>query len=428
MELKPRQRLGKYRVVRKLAVGGFAIVYEALDTVEGIRVALKLPRTELVDKACMATFKQEVRLLASLDHPNIQPLKTADTIDGQFVLVHPLAAETLADRLRRRLSTDQALDFAGQLLAGLAHAHQQHVVHCDVKPENLLLFSGKRLRLTDFGISKVAHRTLMASGSGTLGYVSPEQAMGRPSMRSDVFSAGLVLLRMFGGSLPAWPFHWPPPGHERLRRKLAPAVIEVLRRSIEVDGAHRFRDAVQMLQAFQRARARGSRPRRKSTEATRPDWKRVRRQAFLRGAGRGLGPWHDCGACGEPVSESMRACPWCGKARPKHSGETRSPASCPRCKRGVKLDWTWCAWCWGGKIGPLEERRYSDRRYEGSCQSCREPLLPFMAYCPWCHAKVKRVWPLPAGGDACPHCRCGVASEAWSTCPWCKKSLGKRRG
>src|SRR5690606_6396218 len=84
--LKARQKLGKYRIVRRIARGGFAEVYEARDTVEGIRVALKIPHAEHVTPEALETFKKEVRLVARLDHPGILPIKTAGPVDGRFVI------------------------------------------------------------------------------------------------------------------------------------------------------------------------------------------------------------------------------------------------------------------------------------------------------------------------------------------------------
>ena len=129
------------------------------------------------------------------------------------------------------------------MLASVAYAHSQRIIHCDIKPDNFILFEGNRLRLTDFGVSKVAQRTLRASGAGTLGYMAPEQAMGRPSFRSDVFALGLGLYRMFSGRLPEYPFDWPPPGHRQLKEKLHPALIELMRRSMELAPQRRFVDA-----------------------------------------------------------------------------------------------------------------------------------------------------------------------------------------
>ena len=90
---------------------------------------------------------------------------------------------------------------------------------------------------------------MLASSSGTVGFVAPEQAMGRPSARSDVFSAGLIIYRMLSGSLPHWPYEWPFEGRDRVRRQ-APDMIPLLQRAIQVDARRRFRDAIQMLTAF----------------------------------------------------------------------------------------------------------------------------------------------------------------------------------
>src|SRR5262245_15669044 len=102
--VKVRSKLGKYRVERILAEGGFADVFQAYDTVEGVRVALKIPQPEYMDAETLEDFKKEVRLTAPLDHPNILPIKNANFIDGRFVLVYHLGVGSLADRLTRRIS------------------------------------------------------------------------------------------------------------------------------------------------------------------------------------------------------------------------------------------------------------------------------------------------------------------------------------
>ncbi|MFT6082829.1 MAG: serine/threonine protein kinase [Hyphomicrobiaceae bacterium] len=247
------QRLGKYRLKRRLAAGGFANVYEAFDTLERVSVALKVPLAEKLDATLRSDFEREIRISARLDHPNILRLKTADYIDGRLVLAYPIGLRTLSDRLTNRLSVRNALDFGEQLLEALAHAHEQRVMHCDVKPDNLILFADGTLRLTDFGLAKQALRTQNASSSGTLGYIAPEQAMGRPSKRSDVFSAGIILYRMLSGVLPEWPYEWPLPSLPRVRRG-APDMIPVLQRALAIDARRRFRDAGHMLATFQTAK------------------------------------------------------------------------------------------------------------------------------------------------------------------------------
>ena len=427
------QLFGQYRIQRRLAEGGFADVYRAMDTVEGILVAIKLPRQDWIDEDLLAGFRKEVRLTASLDHPNILPIKTAGIVEGRFVIVHPLGEGTLADRLRRRLSMRGAYDFGEQLLAALDCAHRKRILHGDIKPDNLILFPNHRLRLADFGIARLAARTLRGSGSGTLGYLAPEQAMGRPSLRSDVFSAGLVLYRMFAGHLPEWPFEWPMPGHDRLRRNAHPELVAVLRKALTVAPQKRFRDATHMLEAFRRVKrkaANGSPTRRRGRKrnAAKADWRTIQIRQFKRDHGKELGARHACERCAGPVSELMTACPWCGKARPKHREAVSFPARCPRCRRGRKLDWRFCPWCYGGAVGPESDREFSDVRYEARCRHAgcsRRDLMPWMRYCPWCRRKVKQRWKIDGSRKHCRSCGHGVLPEYWDFCPWCTKRLSR---
>ena len=259
-QLRARQRLGKYRIERRLAQGGFAFVYQALDTIEGVRVALKMPHQYNVTASMLDNFHREARLVAKLDHPNILPLKDASFIDGRFVITSRLGEKTLACRLRNRIAFDSALLLIEQMIDGVAYAHRNKIIHCDIKPENMILLPDGRLQLMDFGIAKVAQhtivKTMIASGSGTVGYMAPEQAMGRPSARSDVFSIGLIAYKILTGHLPEWPFEWPPAGYATLRRKAHPDLIAVIRRALELRPSRRYRDANDLLRAFRAVKAR----------------------------------------------------------------------------------------------------------------------------------------------------------------------------
>ena len=256
--LRVRQRLGKYRIERRLGQGGFASVYQALDTIEGVRVALKMPHQFNVTASMLDAFQREARLVARLEHPNILPLKDASFIEGRFVIASKLGEQTLAERLKKRVSLETSLNLIDQMISAVAYAHENKIIHCDIKPENMILLPDGRLQLTDFGIAKVAQRTIVrtmiASGSGTVGYMAPEQAMGRPSARSDVFALGLLAFRILAGVLPEWPFAWPPKGYATLRRKVTPEMEDVLRKSLEMRPNRRYNDAGEMLRAFQPAK------------------------------------------------------------------------------------------------------------------------------------------------------------------------------
>jgi serine/threonine protein kinase len=255
-ELKIRQKLGKYRIERRLGSGGFAAVYQAMDTVQGIRVAIKVPHAQYTTEAVLTEFRREIRTTAPLEHDNILPIKDASIIENRLVVVFPLGDETLQQRMTRRISLESAFEITEQILSAVAMAHAHHIIHCDIKPENVIVFSGNRIRLADFGIAKVSQKTIQGGGTGTVGYMAPEQAMGKPSFRSDVFSVGLIIWRLLSGQWPEWPFEWPCQGYSRLRGRIHPDFIDFMRRAIEVNPRKRYRDAQQMLTAFLKLRNR----------------------------------------------------------------------------------------------------------------------------------------------------------------------------
>lgn len=272
--LRARQRLGQYRIDRHLGTGGFASVYAATDTIAEVRVALKVlhPSTvpgtaKRIAEEQLSDLKREVRMASKLDHPNVLPIRTAGFVEDRLVIVTPLGLESLDDRLGRRLGAPMAVSILGQVLAGVAHAHERNVVHCDIKPENVVLFRGSGrvngsapvAKIADFGIARMARKNDRASGSGTVGYMAPDQALGRPSMRSDVFSVGLLGFRMLAGKLPEWPFEPPWPGRERLRRNVHSDVVAWLERAIQVNDRKRFASCVPMLREWKRIARRAVR-------------------------------------------------------------------------------------------------------------------------------------------------------------------------
>jgi serine/threonine-protein kinase len=234
-------------------------VYAATDTLLGIKVALKIPFQSLVSPVLMEEFRRETRLTMKLDHPNILPIRDASFIDGHFTIVAPLAKGTLEDRLKKRISFETAFDVATQLLEAVAHAHEEGVIHCDIKPENILLFDDNLIRLGDFGIAKAALKTVSGAGTGTVGYMAPEQAMGKPSKRSDVFSIGLIAYRLFSGRWPEYPFEWPMQGAAQLRRRAHPDLIALIRKSLSIAPRHRYCDACQMLRDWEKTRLKAIR-------------------------------------------------------------------------------------------------------------------------------------------------------------------------
>jgi serine/threonine protein kinase len=424
--LRARQKIGKYRILGRIASGPLADVYRAFDTIQKTRVALKIPKSG--DATGEEEFLHEVQVATRLKHPNILSVLNASYIDDHFVIAMDLGDESLADRIERRTSTARAMELAAQALAALAYAHEHKIIHCDIKPENYILFPGNQLKLADFGFAKISLRTLKASGSGTIDYIAPEQAMGRPKFQSDVFSLGLVLYRLFSGKLPEWPFEWPSAGHDRLVSRVRPEFTEFLRKAIQLDPSKRYRDAVQMQAAFERLHSHARRQKRakpKNGSRSESSWRQMQWREFQRKYRKVLHTSHQCRRCEGPVSESMQACPWCGFDNPARGSESLFASTCPRCERGAKNDWNYCSWCYGQGFVEETSRRYSDKRYTSHCSSsrCRGPLMPFMRYCPWCRTKVKKPWKLPGSRHTCKACKWGIAKEFWNYCAWCREPV-----
>lgn len=226
-----------------------------MDTIEGRQVAIKIPDDRYITNTqSLDDLQREVRIMARLDHPGVLQLKDAQLMDGHFLMVFPLGEETLADRICRRMSRVLAVDYLVQMVDAVAYAHQNRVLHRDIKPENFILFPDRNIRLTDFGLARIESKVFDVSASGTLGYISPEQAMGHPGYRSDVFSLGLVMYRLLSGELPEYPFEAPLPGYNRLRRGVSADLVALIRKAIDPQPRKRFRDAVAMSNALAKIR------------------------------------------------------------------------------------------------------------------------------------------------------------------------------
>jgi serine/threonine-protein kinase len=205
--LKRGSRLGKYRMERRIGRGAFASVWKARDLVENRDVALKLVGPQEVEEYGRKALEHEARIGIRISHPNIVGFRNADWIEGWFVLATDLAERNLANYAGARRSGAVALGIIRDVARGLAHAHSKGVLHRDVKPENILIFRDRHAALCDFGVSRFAKgATATYTEAGTLGYIAPEQAYGRPRFASDVFSLGLIAYETLTGVLPTWPF------------------------------------------------------------------------------------------------------------------------------------------------------------------------------------------------------------------------------
>ena len=422
--LAANKRLGKYRLQKKLGKGGYCEVWKARDTVEGIWVALKIPIANVAGKRDNETILREVRLVAQLRHRHLMPLKNADIIDNHAVLATELSAGTLDD-CSRPMSVKRILSIIRQVLDGLAYAHQKRMIHCDVTPGNIFLFPNGRAALGDFGIGVlVKGRMKTIDDYGTPGYVAPEQAFGKPTYRSDCFSVGLVLYEYLTGVLPRWPFHWPPKGVDRLQDKTSAEFVRFIKKAIHPSPEKRFTNARQMLAAMDEVIPSPFRKKLQIGEKqAAPDWRQLRRKAFIQRYSKIFTDFYPCVDCGQPIAESMQYCPWCASERNRYDDCTRFSHLCHRCHKGVSPEWSYCPWCYGPGFIPQESNGLSSPAYHGHCDHCHGKLMRFMKYCPWCHRKVKKKWHLWPFPETCGQCGNSVDSSYWNYCPWCQQGL-----
>ena len=202
----PGTRLGsRYRIVALLGRGGMGEVYRADDLELGQSVALKfLPAGVASSSAELTRFRNEVRIARLISHPNVCRVFDIGEADGHvFLSMEYIDGEDLASRLRRmgRPTPDKATEIARQICFGLAAAHEAGMLHRDLKPANVMIDGRGRARITDFGLAGLADE--LARGgqfAGTPAYMAPEQIDGgRVSVRSDIYSLGLVLYELFTG-------------------------------------------------------------------------------------------------------------------------------------------------------------------------------------------------------------------------------------
>jgi serine/threonine-protein kinase len=196
---------GRYRVVALVGRGGMGEVYRADDLKLGQAVALKfLPASVERDLARLQRFLNEVKIARQISHPNVCRVYDVGEVDGHHYLsMEYVDGEDLASLLRRigRLPKDKAVQISRQLCMGLAAAHEEGILHRDLKPANVMIDGRGRARITDFGLATLAGKMRADEvGGGTPLYMAPEQRAGKElTVRSDLYSLGLVLYELFTG-------------------------------------------------------------------------------------------------------------------------------------------------------------------------------------------------------------------------------------
>jgi serine/threonine protein kinase len=266
------RQIGPYRVCALLGTGGMGEVYRASDGRLGREVAIKvLPAEFSQDDERLRRFEQEACTAGMLNHPNIVTVHDVGLFEGMpYIVSEVLEGETLRARLAREpMPVRLSVDFAMQIVQGLAAVHEKAIIHRDLKPENLFVTRDGRIKILDFGLAKLKHSPQRAAGSnaptnldtqhgvvlGTVGYMSPEQVRGQDAdHRSDIFSFGAIFYEMLTGNrafqgdsdvevLNAILKHDPLTVSQPENRQYDAGQERVLRRSLEKEPRRRFQSA-----------------------------------------------------------------------------------------------------------------------------------------------------------------------------------------
>jgi serine/threonine protein kinase len=259
-EFTPGQHIGDYEILSILGAGGMGKVYKVRNVISDRIEAMKILLPDLHSNQSLADrFLREIRLLATLNHPNIAALRTALMHENQLVMIMEFVeGETLSNRIARApISTSEAVNYADQVLSALSYAHKQNIIHRDIKPANMMLTPQGIVKLMDFGIARSStNGTLTSTGTtlGSLNYMPPEQVRGESAdARSDIYSFGISLYELLTGKLP---FHSDsqyslmtahlnqvPTPPITLRDDLPASLNEIIMMAMAKDPAERFQSA-----------------------------------------------------------------------------------------------------------------------------------------------------------------------------------------
>jgi serine/threonine-protein kinase len=305
------QQLGKYQILETLGSGGFGTVYLVKDTWIDKKFAIKVPHKQ---RGEFVELLREPRLLAALDHKNIVRIVTAEKTDDYFFIVMEyVEGETLEALIERdkTIPIEKALEYTRQICVGIDHAHQQGVLHRDLRPGNVMVPNGSEIKITDFGTSRFLEVASHASTIiGSPPYMAPEQFQGRAVFASDVYSVGVIMYEMMTGHLPYFSIN--PRQLEKMassgrlvrprerNREIPHEIEEIIIKALAPEIADRYQQAAQLLDDLHTASEIDHR-------ASRMEDIRQRLKA------REPTPAGFCWNCRKPLHSRSRQCPFCGE-------------------------------------------------------------------------------------------------------------------
>ena len=317
------QTLGKYKIIAPLGSGGFGTVYLAQDTWIDKKVAIKVPHRQGLD---FGELLREPRLLASVSHPNIVSITTAEKQDNLFFIVMEyVQGETLENLIAGQgaLDINRTLDFTCQICNAVDHAHRQGVIHRDLRPANVLVTENDMVKVADFGTSRFLE--IAAHGTTVIGsppYMAPEQFHGKAVFASDLYSLGVTMYQMLTGVLP---YDAPAPADmdrlmtgelvspPRLKNPSIPkAISDIVMRAMAPDVTTRYQRAADVLEDLLAARAPARRtPASKEPQRQRDDAQGIQSRLRAREAPAGRFCWQ----CRKPLHARSDRCPFCNEAQ-----------------------------------------------------------------------------------------------------------------
>lgn len=257
---------GRYELLERVGSGGMSVVYKAKDRALGRIVAIKMMHESFTsDEAFLKRFQQEAHAAANLAHPNIVTVHDIGQ-DGfkHYIVMEFVEGQTLKQIIRSYdgapLPISRALDLIIQVCNGIGYAHRANLVHCDVKPQNVIVTLDERVKVADFGIARAISTTTQQQVSqiwGTPQYFSPEQAAGdAPSPASDVYAIGIILFEMLTGRLPFAAeshtamalkhLHTPPPLVSEFNPGIPAQLAQIINKLLAKEPAGRYRTAGQL--------------------------------------------------------------------------------------------------------------------------------------------------------------------------------------
>jgi serine/threonine-protein kinase len=322
------QQLGKYKIVSPLGSGGFGTVYLAQDTWIDKKVAIKVPHRQNLD---FGELLHEPRLLASVSHPNIVAITTAEKQDNVFFIVMEyVPGETLENLIASKglLDLNLALDYTCQICNAVDHAHRQGVIHRDLRPANVLVTEHNMLKVADFGTSRFLE--IAAHGTTVIGsppYMAPEQFHGKAVFASDLYSLGVTMYQMLTGVLP---YDTPAPSDldklmsgelvspPRLKNPSIPKSInDIILKAMAPDVAQRYQRASDLLEDVLAAANTLRTPPASGTPSRggggqgrgRDDAQSIQTRLRARDTPAARFCWH----CRKPLHARTDRCPFCGE-------------------------------------------------------------------------------------------------------------------